>query len=97
MSFFISLLPRISLLIMLWAVLKAQKCPVIILYGRLYTKYQFVINEVDTFAIPKASAVYRISTALRCSQGSVNSLKRYIGVALSFSGNMADNKPLLYF
>ena len=27
-------------------------------YGRLYTKYQFVINEVDTFAIPKASAVY---------------------------------------
>ncbi len=30
----------------------------IILYGRLYTKYQFVINEVDTFAIPKASAVY---------------------------------------
>ncbi len=30
----------------------------IILYGRLYTKYQFVINEVDTFAIPKAGAVY---------------------------------------
>ena len=30
----------------------------IILYGRLYTKYQFVINEVDTFAIPKNGAVY---------------------------------------
>lgn len=30
----------------------------IILYGRLYTKYQFVINEVDTFAIPKDGAVY---------------------------------------
>lgn len=30
----------------------------IILYGRLYTKYQFVINEVDTFAAPKESAIY---------------------------------------
>lgn len=30
----------------------------IILYGRLYTKYQFVINEVDTFAVPKSGAVY---------------------------------------
>ena len=30
----------------------------IILYGRLYTKYQFVINEVDTFAVPKKGAVY---------------------------------------
>lgn len=30
----------------------------IILYGRLYTKYQFVINEVDTFAVPKEGAVY---------------------------------------
>ena len=30
----------------------------IILYGRLYTKYQFAINEVDTFAVPRSSAVY---------------------------------------
>ena len=30
----------------------------IILYGRLYTKYQFVINEVDTLAVPKEGAVY---------------------------------------
>ena len=30
----------------------------IILYGRLYTKYQFAIDEVDTFAIPKSSSVY---------------------------------------
>lgn len=30
----------------------------IILYGRLYTKYQFVINEVDTFAAPRESAIY---------------------------------------
>lgn len=30
----------------------------IILYGRLYTNYQFVINEVDTFAVPKEGAVY---------------------------------------
>ncbi len=30
----------------------------IILYGRLYTKYQFVINEVDTFAVPRSGAVY---------------------------------------
>lgn len=30
----------------------------IILYGRLYTKYQFVINEVDTFATPKDGAIY---------------------------------------
>jgi type I restriction enzyme S subunit len=30
----------------------------IILYGRLYTKYQFAINEVDTFAVPKEGAVY---------------------------------------
>ena len=30
----------------------------IILYGRLYTKYQFVIDEVDTFANPKSGAVY---------------------------------------
>ncbi len=30
----------------------------IILYGRLYTKYQFAINEVDTFVIPKNGSVY---------------------------------------
>ena len=30
----------------------------IILYGRLYTKYQFVIDDVDTFTIPKNSDVY---------------------------------------
>ena len=30
----------------------------IILYGRLYTKYQFAISEVDTFAIPRNGAVY---------------------------------------
>ena len=30
----------------------------IILYGRLYTKYQFVIDEVDTFAIAKNGSVY---------------------------------------
>ena len=30
----------------------------IILYGRLYTKYQFAICEVDTFAIPKNGSVY---------------------------------------
>lgn len=30
----------------------------IILYGRLYTKYQFAIDELDTFATPKNDAVY---------------------------------------
>ena len=30
----------------------------IILYGRLYTKYQFAIDEVDTFAPPKDGSVY---------------------------------------
>ena len=30
----------------------------IILYGRLYTKYQFAIDEVDTFVIPKSGSVY---------------------------------------
>ena len=30
----------------------------IILYGRLYTKYQFSISEVDTFAVPRNGAVY---------------------------------------
>ena len=30
----------------------------IILYGRLYTKYQFAIDEVDTFATPKDGSVY---------------------------------------
>lgn len=30
----------------------------IILCGRLYTKYQFAISEVDTFAVPRNGAVY---------------------------------------
>ena len=30
----------------------------IILYGRLYTKYQFIINDVDTFTVPQKGAVY---------------------------------------
>lgn len=30
----------------------------VILYGRLYTKYQFAIGEVDTFTIPKDGSVY---------------------------------------
>ena len=30
----------------------------IILYGRLYTKYQFSIADVDTFAVSKSGAVY---------------------------------------
>lgn len=30
----------------------------IILYGRLYTKYQFVIDEVDTFVVPQSGSVY---------------------------------------
>lgn len=30
----------------------------IILYGRLYTNYQFAINEVNTFAVPQNGAVY---------------------------------------
>ena len=30
----------------------------IILYGRLYTKYQFAISEVDTFAFPRNGAGY---------------------------------------
>ena len=30
----------------------------IILYGRLYTKYQTVIDEVDTYATPKSGSVY---------------------------------------
>ena len=30
----------------------------LILYGRLYTKYETVIREVDTFAIPKDGSVY---------------------------------------
>ncbi|BFN04213.1 restriction endonuclease subunit S [Clostridium tetani] len=30
----------------------------IILYGRLYTKYQSTISEVDTFVIPKSGSVY---------------------------------------
>jgi type I restriction enzyme S subunit len=30
----------------------------IILYGRLYTNYQTIINEVDTFAIPREDSIY---------------------------------------
>lgn len=30
----------------------------LILYGRLYTKYETVIREVDTFAVPKVGSVY---------------------------------------
>ncbi|RXM69301.1 restriction endonuclease subunit S [Clostridium tetani] len=30
----------------------------IILYGRLYTKYQSTISEVDTFVVPKSGSVY---------------------------------------
>ena len=30
----------------------------IILYGRLYTEYQFAIDEVDTFATPKDGSIY---------------------------------------
>lgn len=30
----------------------------IILYGRLYTNYQFAINDVDTYAVPKEGSVY---------------------------------------
>ena len=30
----------------------------IILYGRLYTKYQSIISEVDTFAVPQSGSVY---------------------------------------
>ena len=30
----------------------------IILYGRLYTKYQFAIGEVDTFSTPKDGSIY---------------------------------------
>lgn len=30
----------------------------IILYGRLYTKYQFIISEVDTFVVPKSGSYY---------------------------------------
>ena len=30
----------------------------IILYGRLYTKYQFAISEVDTFTVPRNGAIY---------------------------------------
>ena len=40
---------------------KGDLCDVgtpIILYGRLYTKYETSISEVDTFAIPKSGSVY---------------------------------------
>lgn len=30
----------------------------VILYGRLYTKYQSIISEVDTFVVPKIGSVY---------------------------------------
>ena len=30
----------------------------LILYGRLYTKYETVIHEVDTYAVPRAGSVY---------------------------------------
>jgi len=32
----------------------------IILYGRLYTKYQSIISDVDTFALKRSSAIYSI-------------------------------------
>ena len=35
-----------------------EKGAPIILYGRLYTKYEAIINEVDTYAIPKEGSVY---------------------------------------
>ena len=40
---------------------KGDLCTVgtpIILYGRLYTKYETVIKEVDTFVMPKEGSVY---------------------------------------
>lgn len=30
----------------------------IIMYGRLYTNYQFLINDVDTFVVPRNNSVY---------------------------------------
>ncbi len=30
----------------------------IILYGRLYTKYQVLIDDIDTFAVPQSNAVF---------------------------------------
>ena len=30
----------------------------IILYGRLYTKYQFMISDVDTFVVPQSGSIY---------------------------------------
>ena len=36
----------------------AEEGTPIILYGRLYTNYQFSINEVDTYAVPKENSVY---------------------------------------
>ena len=40
---------------------KAQGTP-LILYGRLYTKYETTISEVDTFAEPQNGAVYSKGT-----------------------------------
>ena len=31
----------------------------IILYGRLYTKYETIIRNVDTFVVPKSGSVFR--------------------------------------
>ena len=30
----------------------------IILYGRLYTKYEILVREVDTFVVPRANSIY---------------------------------------
>ena len=37
----------------------------IILYGRLYTKYQFAIDEVDTFATPSSFSSVASAATLR--------------------------------
>ena len=37
----------------------------IILYGRLYTKYQFAIDEVDTFATPKDGSILFIVKVMK--------------------------------
>lgn len=36
----------------------SEKGTPLILYGRLYTKYSFVIDDVDTYAIPKETSIY---------------------------------------
>ena len=30
----------------------------IVLYGRMYTRYQSIIDDVDTFVVPKQNSVY---------------------------------------